>query len=84
GKPMEVKVVLDSDEGSATKAEKLSESLLGATISNAIVSNTKGVQIDNVAPKSPAALVGLVKGDLIFGVNDARVENIEQFRKIIE
>lgn len=84
GKPMEVKVVLEDDEGSATKAEKLSESLLGATISNATVSNTKGVQVDSVAPKSPAAAIGLVKGDLIFGVNDARVETIEQFRKIID
>ncbi|WOB98954.1 MULTISPECIES: Do family serine endopeptidase [unclassified Providencia] len=83
GKPMEVKVVLENDEGSTTKAEKLSESLLGATISNATVSNTKGVQVDSVAPKSPAAAIGLVKGDLIFGVNDARVETIEQFRKII-
>ncbi|MEX0424624.1 Do family serine endopeptidase [Providencia rettgeri] len=84
GKPMEVKVVLENDEGSTTKAEKLSESLLGATISNATVSNTKGVQVDSVAPKSPAAAIGLVKGDLIFGVNDARVETIEQFRKIID
>ncbi len=61
GKPMEVKVVLENDEGSTTKAEKLSESLLGATISNATVSNTKGVQVDSVAPKSPAAAIGLVK-----------------------
>ncbi|EMI5490836.1 Do family serine endopeptidase [Providencia stuartii] len=84
GKPLDVKVVLENDEGEATKAEKLSESLLGATLSNATISNTKGVQIDSVAPKSPAAAVGLVKGDLIFGVNDVRVENIEQFRKVIE
>lgn len=84
GKPLDVKVVLENDEGEATKAEKLSESLLGATLSNATVSNTKGVQIDSVAPKSPAAVVGLVKGDLIFGVNDVRVENIEQFRKVID
>ncbi len=84
GKPLDVKVVLENDEGEATKAEKLSESLLGATLSNATINNTKGVQIDSVAPKSPAAAVGLVKGDLIFGVNDVRVENIEQFRKVIE
>ncbi|QIC17171.1 Do family serine endopeptidase [Providencia vermicola] len=84
GKPMDVKVVLENNEGEATKAEKLSESLLGATLSNATVSNTKGVQVDNVAPKSPAAAVGLVKGDLIFGVNDVRVESIEQFRKVID
>ncbi|MDX7324825.1 PDZ domain-containing protein, partial [Providencia rettgeri] len=69
GKPMDVKVVLENNEGEATKAEKLSESLLGATLSNATVNNTKGVQIDNVTPKSPAAAVGLVKGDLIYGVN---------------
>ncbi|WP_369308662.1 Do family serine endopeptidase [Providencia rettgeri] len=84
GKPMDVKVVLENDEGSATRAEKLSESLLGATISNATVSNTRGVQVDSVTPKSPAAAIGLVKGDLIFGVNDQRVETIEQFRKIID
>lgn len=29
-------------------------------------------------------MIGLEKGDLIFGVNDARVETIEQFRKIID
>lgn len=84
GKPIDVKVVLENDEGEATKAEKLSESLLGATLSNAIISNTKGVQIDSVAPKSPAAAIGLVKGDLIFGVNETRVENIDQFRKVID
>ncbi|EMU8998363.1 Do family serine endopeptidase [Providencia rettgeri] len=84
GKPIDVKVVLENDEGTATKAEKLSESLLGATISNAIISNTKGVQVDSVAPKSPAAAIGLMKGDLIFGVNDSRVETIDQFRKIID
>lgn len=84
GKPMDVKVVLENNEGEATKAEKLSESLLGATLSNATVNNTKGVQIDNVTPKSPAAAVGLVKGDLIYGVNDVRVETIEQFRKVID
>lgn len=84
GKPIDVKVVLENDEGEATKAEKLSESLLGATLSNATISNTKGVQIDSVAPKSPAAVIGLVKGDLIFGVNETRVENIDQFRKVID
>ncbi|EKT59642.1 Do family serine endopeptidase [Providencia burhodogranariea] len=84
GKPLDVKVVLENDEGEATRAEKLSEYLLGATLSNATISNTKGVQIDSVAPKSPAAATGLAKGDLIFGVNDIRVENIDQFRKVID
>ena len=37
-----------------------------------------------MAPKSPAAAIGLMKGDLIFGVNDSRVETIDQFRKIID
>ena len=84
GKPMDVKVVLENTEGNSTKAEKLSESLLGATLTNDIISNTKGVKVDSVMPKSPAAMIGLTKGDLIFGVNDARIENIDQFRKIIE
>ncbi|UNH27700.1 Do family serine endopeptidase [Moellerella wisconsensis] len=84
GKPIDVKVVLENGEGNSTKAEKLTESLLGATLSNATISNTRGVKVDSIAAKSPAAMIGLEKGDLIFGVNDARVETIEQFRKIID
>ncbi len=84
GKPMDVKVVLENTEGNSTKAEKLTESLLGATLTNATISNTKGVKVDNLTPKSPAAMIGLEKGDLIFGVNDKRIENIDQFRQLIE
>ncbi|UDG81026.1 Periplasmic pH-dependent serine endoprotease DegQ [Candidatus Hartigia pinicola] len=83
GKLINFKVTLGNDESGKTTAEKLSASLLGATLSNAIVMNIKGIQVDNVTPQSPAAAVGLVKGDLIFGVNNVRIENINQLRKII-
>ena len=42
------------------------------------------MQIDNVAKDTPAAQVGLQKGDIIIGVNRERIENITQLRKLLE
>ncbi|CAL1329538.1 Do family serine endopeptidase [Candidatus Providencia siddallii] len=82
GKFKKVKVIIESDE-KTIKTEKNNEYLFGATISNAIINNTKGVKIDSISINSQAASIGLIKNDLIFSVNETRVENIEQFRKIL-
>lgn len=85
GKPMELSVTLDNSENTSTNAETLSPSLQGASLSNGTLPNgNKGVKIDNVEKGSPAAQVGLQKGDVIIGVNRERVENITALRKLIE
>ncbi len=84
GKPMEVEVSLQNSEQSSTSAESLIPALQGANLSNGETKGTKGVKIENVAKSSPAAQIGLLKDDLIVGVNRERVENISQLRKILE
>ncbi|KML70646.1 serine endoprotease DegQ [Pectobacterium peruviense] len=85
GKPQEVSVVLDNSTSESTSAETLSPSLQGASLTNGqLKDGSKGVQIDNVAKNTPAAQVGLQKGDIIIGVNRERIENITQLRKLLE
>ncbi|QQG28817.1 serine endoprotease DegQ [Pectobacterium carotovorum] len=85
GKPQEVSVVLDNSSSASTSAETLSPSLQGASLTNGqLKDGSKGVQIDSVAKDTPAAQVGLQKGDIIIGVNRERIENITQLRKLLE
>lgn len=84
GKPMKVNVVLEDSETTSTKAEVLTTSLMGATLSNSTIKGIKGVKVDSVSPNSPAAMLGLAKGDLIVNANEQQIENINQLRKIIE
>ena len=85
GKPLELSVVLDNNTSAATSAESLSPALQGASLANGQAKDgSKGVQIEEVAKDTPAAQVGLQKGDIIIGVNRERVENITQLRKILE
>lgn len=85
GKAQDVSVVLDNNTASTTSAENLSPALQGAALANGQAKDgSKGVQIEDVAKESPAAQVGLQKGDIIIGVNRERIENITQLRKIIE
>ncbi|MEC5342507.1 serine endoprotease DegQ [Brenneria populi] len=85
GKQLEVSVVLDNSSTTTTSAETLYPALQGASLTNGQLKNGgKGIQIDNVAKDSPAAQLGLQKGDIIVGVNRERVENITQLRKILE
>jgi len=81
---MEVNVTLEDSDSSSTKAEVLTTSLMGATLSNSTIKGTKGVKVDSVSSNSPAAMLGLAKGDLIISANEQRIENINQLRKIIE
>ncbi|MGX8941029.1 serine endoprotease DegQ [Symbiopectobacterium sp. Eva_TO] len=85
GKLLELSVVLDNNTSAATSAESLSPALQGASLSNGQAKDgSKGVQIEDVTKDTPAAQVGLQKGDIIVGVNRERVENITQLRKILE
>ncbi|MCG8710375.1 serine endoprotease DegQ [Brenneria sp. 4F2] len=85
GKQVEVSVVLDNSSTTTTSAETLYPALQGASLTNGqLKDGGKGIQIDNVTKDSPAAQLGLQKGDIIVGINRERVENITQLRKILE
>ncbi|WP_413736869.1 serine endoprotease DegQ [Sodalis sp. RH21] len=86
GKPVDVTVTLDDSAATTTSAEVLTPALQGASLSNGQLKDgtTKGVMVDDVAKDTPAAQIGLHKGDVIVGINRERVENILQLRKVLE
>ncbi len=85
GKPLDVTVTLDDSASSTTSAEVLSPSLQGASLSDGqLKDGTKGVAVDDVVKDSPAAQIGLHKGDVIIGINRERVENLVQLRKVLD
>lgn len=85
GKPQTASVVLD-DSASATSSEEiLTPALQGASLSNGqLKDGTKGVQVEDVVKDSPAAAIGLQKGDVIIGLNRERVQSLAQLRKVLE
>ena len=47
------------------------------------IQNSKGVLINAVIPKSPAALAGLKRGDVITFMNNRAVRDLEGFKKVL-
>lgn len=85
GKKQEVEVTLARAEDENIAANTLNEALEGATLAKTETKDgVKGVKVIEVAPRSPAAMSGLEKGDVIIGVNRKRIKNLAQLRKIIE
>ncbi|CAK8742377.1 Periplasmic pH-dependent serine endoprotease DegQ [Sodalis praecaptivus] len=85
GKPQTASVVLDDSASATTSEEILTPALQGASLSNGqLKDGTKGVQVEDVVKDSPAAAIGLQKGDVIVGLNRERVQSLAQLRKVLE
>ncbi len=84
GRPLELAVTLESNNATTTNADTLFSALQGAILSNGeLKDGNKGVRIESVEKNSPAAQIGLQKGDIITAVNRNPVANISELRKII-
>ncbi|CUX97030.1 serine endoprotease DegQ [Candidatus Hoaglandella endobia] len=85
GKPQTVSVVLDDSALATSSDEILLPAMQGASLSNChLKDGTKGVQVEEVVKDSPAAAIGLQKGDVIIGLNRERVQSLAQLRKVLE
>ncbi|NIY49618.1 serine endoprotease DegQ [Cedecea colo] len=85
GKPLEVSVTLDKSTASSANAELIIPALQGASLSDGqLKDGAKGVQLDSVEKGTPAAQVGLHKGDVIIGINRERIRTIAEMRKMLE
>ena len=85
GKQQEAKVVLTRAEDETIAADSLNEALEGATLAKTDAKDAiQGIKIAEVAQRSPAAMSGLEKGDIIIGINRQRVNNLAELRKIID
>jgi serine protease DegQ len=84
GKPMDVNVTLQTSTEIAS-ALPLSPALQGAAMSDGTTqAGDKGITLVSVEPSSPAAAIGLQKGDVIIGVNRERTRTLSELRKVLD
>ncbi|MFT5790336.1 MAG: serine protease DegQ [Shewanella sp.] len=93
GSKVEFGLIRDGDEKSVTatlgKSTQTAEAAAGAVhpmLQGAQLENTdaSGVAITDVAQGSPAAASGLIKGDVIVGVNRTKVKNLKSLKSVLE
>ncbi|MBU9810969.1 serine endoprotease DegP [Rahnella sp. C60] len=85
GKPMNVDVTIEqSTQTPKVESGNIYTGIEGAELSNGAAGDQKGVKVDEVKPGSTAARIGLKKGDVILGVNQQKVTNLGELRKILD
>ncbi len=85
GEKQTVKVTLGDAKAAEVSADNLHEALQGATLSNATDDQgVAGVQVTELAKRSPAAMIGLRENDLIVGVNRNRVTSLAELRDALD
>jgi len=82
GKEKQLKVTLKKPETADVEAASLHPMLDGAKLENSASGN--GISVKEVDQDSPAALIGLVDGDVISGINRTRLKNIAELRNFLK
>ncbi|WP_447842507.1 serine endoprotease DegP [Enterobacter ludwigii] len=82
GKPVNVSLELQQSSQNQVDSSTIFSGIEGAEMSNK--GQDKGVVVNNVKANSPAARIGLKKGDVIMGANQQPVKNISELRKILD
>jgi len=82
GKPVTVSLELQQSSQNQVDSSTIFSGIEGAEMSNK--GNNQGVTVSNVKANSPAARIGLKKGDVIIGANQQPVKNIAELRKILD
>ena len=82
GKPVSVNLELQQSSQTQVDSSSIFSGIEGADMSNK--GADKGVVVSEVKANSPAARIGLKKGDVIIGANQQPVKNIAELRKILD
>lgn len=82
GKPVNVTLELQQSSQTQVDSSSIFNGIEGAEMSNK--GADKGVVVSNVKAGTPAAQIGLKKGDVIIGANQQPVKNIADLRKIFD
>lgn len=82
GKPVTVNLELQQSSQTQVDSSSIFKGIEGADMSNK--GRDKGVVVSEVKANSPAARIGLKKGDVIIGANQQPVKNIAELRKILD
>ena len=83
GKPLNVNLELQQSSQTQVESSTIFSGIEGAEMSNRS-GKDEGVIVNNVKANTPAARIGLKKGDIIVGVNQQPVKNIAELRKILD
>ena len=81
GKEKEYDVTLRKSEAANIEAASLHRMLDGAKLENNNQGN--GISVAEIAENSPAASIGLRKGDVINGINRQRINNVGELRSYL-
>ncbi|MFP2770081.1 Do family serine endopeptidase [Oceanisphaera sp. KMM 10153] len=85
GKEQKIEVTLSRADEESIQANTLNESLEGALLAQTDAEDkVQGVKVAEVTSRSPAAMSGLEKGDIIIGVNRQRVKDLNDLRQIVQ
>ncbi|MRS15153.1 serine endoprotease DegP [Enterobacteriaceae bacterium RIT691] len=82
GKPVNVTLELQQSSQTQVDSSSIFNGIEGAEMSNK--GADKGVVVNGVKAGTPAAQIGLKKGDVIIGANQQPVKNIADLRKIFD
>ena len=82
GKPVNVTVELQQSSQTQVDSSTIFNGIEGAEMSNK--GKDQGVVVNNVKTGTPAAQIGLKKGDVIIGANQQAVKNIAELRKVLD
>ena len=82
GKPVTVNLELQQSSQNQVDSSTIFQGIEGADMSNK--GQDKGVAVNNVKANTPAARIGLKKGDVIIGANQQPIKNIAELRKILD
>jgi Do/DeqQ family serine protease len=74
-------VTLKKQETAKVEAASIHKMLDGAELENS--ANDQGIDIKSVVEESPAAFIGLQKGDIISGINRTRIKSIGELRSYL-
>ncbi|MTD40962.1 serine endoprotease DegP [Erwinia sp. CPCC 100877] len=83
GKQISVNLELQQSSQNQVDSSSVFNGIEGAELSNR-TGKDKGVIVNSVKANTPAARIGLKKGDVIVGVNQQLVNNIAELRKILD
>lgn len=92
GKTLEIPVQIGEYPVSKPEAVAMSGSKLGFEVQDLTpeiaktlgITDEQGVVVSKVNPGSPAAWVGLKKGTLIMAVNKKQIENVKDFKSVLD
>jgi serine protease Do len=83
GKQVSVDLELQQSNQNQVDSSSVFNGIEGAELSNR-TGKDKGVIVNSVKANTPAARIGLKKGDVIVGANQQPVNNIAELRKILD